>query len=68
MAKVLDFPKKGDHFPVCALCLVCFHKWIGLISSKTSLFKLECPNCHNMDSFASFVTEEYLREFLPKGD
>lgn len=47
------------HFNVLALCLRCWHRWIGTVHFRTSLFHLECPRCKQDDSFASFIPDEY---------
>lgn len=31
--------------------------------AATSAFTLECPKCSACDSFASLITDEYLKEF-----
>lgn len=46
-----------------ALCLSCWHRWIATVESRTSVFKLECPKCKALDSFASFIPVDYTAEF-----
>lgn len=46
-------------FTIIAMCVECKFRWIGSVEASTSLFKLECPNCHMQDSFASFIPQEY---------
>lgn len=48
------------HFNVHAICLMCKHKWIGVVHYATSLFTLECSKCKACDSFASIIPDEYL--------
>ena len=51
---------KKPHFAIMAMCLVCNHRWMGLVVPETSLFQLECPMCHLQKSFASFMPQSYL--------
>ena len=46
-------------FNVLAMCLECKHRWIGNVTPEISLFKLECPACREMNSFASFMPPDY---------
>lgn len=60
--KVLGFPTKQKFeawWNAFALCLACGHKWLALVEVRTSLFKLECPECKKQNSFASLVPPEY---------
>jgi hypothetical protein len=50
---------KLPHFAVMALCVPCSHRWIGVVSVATSLFKLECPSCRACDSFGAVIPHEY---------
>lgn len=42
---------------------ICGHRWVAGIPKDTSLFKLECPSCHEQNSFASILPNEYLSDF-----
>ena len=48
------------YYRVFVLCIPCHHKWFASVEIGTSLFLLECPNCHGHDSFPSFVSDNYL--------
>jgi len=50
------------HYAIIILCLACRFRWFGTVAQNTSLFKLECPQCREQDSFASFLPDEYLDE------
>lgn len=54
------------YFSVLAMCTFCFQKWFASVLPETSLFKLECPKCHRQNSFASFIPDEYLKEWNEK--
>lgn len=60
-SKVVSIDDAKPHFGVLAICLVCLHKWICSVVADTSLFALECPQCHDHDSYASFIPDEYLK-------
>jgi hypothetical protein len=51
-----------DHCQMAfALCCTCKHKWMAQFEAiDTSLFLLECPNCHAHDSFPSFVPRWFI--------
>lgn len=51
------------HFNGLAMCVACKKRWIATVVKDTSLFKLECPECGDQDSFFSFLPDEYLEEF-----
>lgn len=55
------------HFNVFAMCTKCTHRWIGTVHYKTSLFKLECPQCHQQESFASIIPIDYASSFDDDG-
>lgn len=62
----LDDYRKGAYlFTVLAMCCAhpCNFRWVAGVPKETSLFRLECPNCHAQDSFASILPGEYLHEF-----
>lgn len=63
MKTLLTAHKEPGYFNVIALCLLCRHKWIGMVEVETSLFTLQCPACGTQDSFASFLPDDYLEEF-----
>lgn len=48
-------------FAALAMCMECQYKWIAHIPPSTSLFKLECPQCGEQDSFASVLPMEYIK-------
>jgi hypothetical protein len=60
----LDDFRKVYLFSALALCLSCQKRWTAGVPKDTSLFKLECPDCHDQNSFASILPSEYLEEFL----
>lgn len=70
MSKVIDLTEaravraaekhQGPYWNVNALCLECFHRWIGGVLAETSLFQLQCPRCGAFNSFASFIPDDYL--------
>ncbi len=51
-----------DHVQtIYVLCCACKYRWFANFTSIDSpLFKLECPNCHEHDSFPSFVPRWYV--------
>ncbi len=52
----------GPHYNVFALCVSCKYKYFAKVEIGTSMFQLECPNCHGYDSFVSFIPDEYLKD------
>jgi len=64
MKNVEDITSRLPRYTVAAVCVRCFHRWIGSVLARTSLFGLECPECHMQESFASFLPEGYMEEFL----
>lgn len=66
MSKVQSIHKKKAKFPVVALCLACFHKWVGCIVAATNAFGLKCPECGEGDSFVSFLPDRYVAEVVKK--
>lgn len=79
MTGPIDLDKKREEredakpkyiFTAMAICLAesdlgmpCFYRWIAGVEPMTSLFRLECPQCHAQDSFAAVVPSEYLEHF-----
>jgi hypothetical protein len=59
---VININKNAPHFMLAAMCLACNKRWIALVIAKTSLFHLECPECHAENSFATFMPQAYLEE------
>jgi hypothetical protein len=45
---------------VFALCVACTHRWLATVPISVSLLRLECPQCHNFESFPSFIPEGWL--------
>lgn len=44
-----------------ALCLGCMNRWYATAPIEVNVFKLECPECGECDSFASIMPEHYLK-------
>lgn len=76
--KVIDINdfREGEYlFAALAMCVaekyddvemdtrLCLHRWVAGVPKNTSLFKLECPECHAQDSFATILPSEYLEHF-----
>jgi hypothetical protein len=60
----IDDYREGEFlFGVLAMCLHCNERWVDGAKKDQSLFKLDCPNCGERNSFASIVPAEYLKEF-----
>lgn len=60
----MDDYRAGEYlFAALAMCLDCDKRWVAGVPKETSLFKLECPNCHEQNSFASILPSEYLNDF-----
>lgn len=60
----LDDFRPGEYlFAALAMCLACQKRWVAGVPKETSLFTLECPECHEQKSFASILPSEYLGEF-----
>jgi Zn ribbon nucleic-acid-binding protein len=64
----IDQAKMKTHFAAAAMCLRCNHRWFGLMTKETNIFKLECPSCEYTESFATLLPPEYLEEHVPKVD
>lgn len=65
MSDVVDINinKRIYLFAALAMCLSCQYRWVAGVPKDTSLFKLECPSCHEQNSFASVLPSEYLGKF-----
>jgi hypothetical protein len=50
----------SERHVIFVLCLPCKHKWTASCIVGNSLFRLECPNCGEHNSFPSFVPEWFL--------
>lgn len=71
--KVIDINdfREGEYlFAALAMCVevkhdghMCLHRWVAGVPKNTSLFKLECPECHAQDSFATILPSEYMEHF-----
>lgn len=63
MGEVIDFTEHDGtlHFTVLAMCVACSHRWYGTVSQETNLLQLQCPECGDFDSFASFFPHDYVR-------
>lgn len=62
---VIKMPEKPDDqlwFNVLALCVSCQHRWVATLPQGTCLLHLECPDCGDQNSFASFYPDDYLEE------
>jgi hypothetical protein len=73
MSNLIDLTEKRQEiednkpvflFSALAMCLDCKKRWVAGVPAETSLFMLECPECHEQNSFASILPSEYLGEFL----
>jgi hypothetical protein len=58
-----DYRQDEYLFTALAMCLECQKRWVAGVPKETSLFRLECPECHKQNSFASILPSEYLSEF-----
>ena len=73
MSNVIDLTEyrnnKQDNVPrfifAClTMFLGCCTRWVaGIVDNQTSLFSLECPKCHECNSFATIIPPEYMGEF-----
>ncbi len=51
-----------------ALCISCFGRWVGCAPETSNLFMLECPYCHDHDSFAGIFPDNYtIKSGPPNG-
>ncbi len=63
MAEVENIFKNEPTYTIAAVCVRCWHRWLGSVMARTSLFGLECPECRQQESFATFLPDEYMQEF-----
>jgi hypothetical protein len=70
LSNVIGFPNRHVYHEIMALCLKCHTRWVGMVTADWNLFYLECPHCHQQESFASFASYEYEEDletkFTPK--
>jgi hypothetical protein len=59
---VINLDDRRPYISWFALCLECKHRWIASVLIKTSIFKLECPECGAQNSFASVIPENLIQE------
>lgn len=70
MSNVIDLDKRRAPvkeerlFLAAAMCLVCGNKWVAKFPANTAIFKLECPECHETDSFASVLPDSYAQALV----
>jgi len=66
---VIKFPVPEDkrkRYAVAAFCMICNSTWIGTVFGKTNILELKCPRCGECDSFASFLPDDFMKEFLDR--
>ncbi len=61
---VVPIQQAQPHYAVAVFCVICLHRWLGLVVKETNIFQLECPSCKSQDSYACFLPQEYLEAHL----